>query len=74
MATEAGSMLVTGGARQGLAAHKVLVYARYFFYECTYLLLKGKTCRSGGQKLFCCGFLVLFFCLVGFVFLNKSFI
>lgn len=59
VATKAGSKLVTGGARNGLAAHKeVLVYAKFFFCECIHLLLKRKTFRFGGERLFCClGFL-----------------
>lgn len=49
MATETGSGLVTGGARQGPAAYKeVLVHAGFFFYKCIYLLLNRKTFRLGG--------------------------
>lgn len=51
MATKASSKSVTGGARNGLAAHKeVLVYAKFFFCECIHLLLKRKVSGFGEGK------------------------
>lgn len=51
MATKASPKLVTGGARNGLAAHKeVLVYAKFFFCECIHLLLKRKVPGLEGRK------------------------